>query len=348
MEHSFTFSACRGVQGGRLYYMALIPFGCLKRMLAIDNNAWVLERSQRDINPNRAKALADYITSNENWIIPSLAGTVSVTPEWTEYQSDVGSISIRMDAEIKLFDGQHRASGILQAIERRDDLRGSTVPVQLFVDMSLAQRQQAFADINMNAKTVSKGLSMAYDHRDNIAQAIAEAAATVPAWNMRIDWQKASCAGDNPNMFPFKAIVEAFHIYMGTNKRNQPTADQITYAAKFFTAVSPAANWMPTIKSEDMNMAEQRDSWITYHVVGLKALAMWGLMVINAGVDMDEACERLYQHRDELSRSNVRKWEGKCMSYEEKMRCTKDAFIDTAKELCKMTDISVPNHYTWL
>lgn len=351
MEHVFKFPAARGLQAGRQYFMVVAPFAVLRRLLAIDNASAVLDRSQRDVDMGRAKKLAAYIKQNPgSWVIPSLVGNIESAPEFEEHVpgSMVGTLSLPMDAVIKLLDGQHRATGIMNALGEDDELRESSVPLQLYVNMDLAARQQAFTDINLNAKTVSKGLSMAYDHRDEVAQAIAEAVGKVRPWVNRIEWQKASCSGDNPNMFPFKAVVEAFHIYMGTSKKVAPNAEQIAAAVAFFNKVGEAASWKPYIISPDMNMRDQRDSWITYHVVGLKALALWGSKVNSACIDMEEACERLYQHRDELSRNKVQKWGGKCMSYEEKMRCTKDAIIDTAKELCKMTDIVAPDHHTWL
>ena len=351
MEHVFKFPAARGIQAGREYFMVVAPFGVLRRLLAIDNTSEVLERSQRDVDMGRAKKLAAYIKGNPgSWVIPSLVGNIETPPQFEEHVPGamVGTLSLPMDAVIKLLDGQHRAMGIMSAIGEDDDLRHSSVPLQLYVDMDLAARQQAFTDINLNAKTVSKGLSMAYDHRDEVAQSIAEAVGKVRAWVNRIEWQKASCSGDNPNMFPFKAAVEAFHVYMGTSKKVAPNAEQIADAVAFFNKVEQAARWMPYVVSHDMNMRDQRDSWITYHVVGLKALALWGQKVRSAGVDMEEACERLYLHRDDFSRNKVLKWEGKCMGYDENMRCNKDAIIDTAKELCKMTDIVAPDHHTWL
>lgn len=351
MEHVFKFPAARGIQAGREYFMVVAPFGVLRRLLAIDNTARVLDRSQRDVDMGRAKKLAAYIKQNPgSWVIPSLVGNIESAPDFEEHVPGtmVGTLSLPMDAVIKLLDGQHRAMGIMSAIGEDDDLRHSSVPLQLYVKMDLAARQQAFTDINLNAKTVSKGLSMVYDHRDEVAQAIADAVGKVRPWVNRIEWQKASCSGDNPNMFPFKAAVEAFHIYMGTSKKVAPNAEQIAAAVAFFNLVGEAASWKPYIISPDMNMRDQRDSWITYHVVGLKALALWGQKARDAGVDMEEACERLYQHRNDLSRNMVHKWEGKCMGYDENMRCNKDAIIDTAKELCKMTEVSAPEHHSWL
>lgn len=351
MEHIIKFPAARGIQAGREYFMVVAPLGTLRRLLAIDNTALVLDRSQRDVDMGRAKKLAAYIKENPgSWVIPALVGNIEIDPKFEEHVpgSMVGTLSLPMDAVIKLLDGQHRATGIMNALGEDDELRRSSVPLQLYVNMDLAARQQAFTDINLNAKTVSKGLSMAYDHRDEVAQAITDAVGKVRAWVNRIEWQKANCSGDNPNMFPFKAAVEAFHIYMGTSKKVAPNAEQIAAAVAFFNKVEQAARWMPYVVSHDMNMRDQRNSWITYHVVGLKALALWGRKIREAGMDIEEACERLYQCRNDFSRNNVHKWEGKCMGYDENMRCNKLAIIDTAKELCKMTGISAPDHHSWL
>lgn len=351
MEHVFKFPAARGMQAGRQYFMVVAPFAVLRRLLAIDNASAVLDRSQRDVDMSRAKKLAAYITQNPgSWVIPSLVGNIETAPDFEEHVpgSMVGTLSLPMDAVIKLLDGQHRATGIIAALGECDNLRDSSVPLQLYVNLDLQARQQVFTDINLNAKTVSKGLSMAYDHRDEVAQSIAEAVGKVRSWVNRIEWQKASCAGDNPNMFPFKSVVEAFHIYMGTTKKVAPNAEQIASAVEFFNTVEQAARWMPFVVSTEMNMRDQRDMWITYHVVGLKALALWGLKARDAGIDMEDACARLYQHRDELSRNKIHKWEGKCMGADENMRCNKDAIIETAKELCMMTQIHAPDHHSWL
>ncbi len=42
----------------------------------------------------------------------------------------VGELSIPMDAQLKLFDGQHRASGIGLAIQQAAELGRDSVPLQ--------------------------------------------------------------------------------------------------------------------------------------------------------------------------------------------------------------------------
>lgn len=346
MQEYFSFPAAVGIQGGRRFYSAMVPFGVLKRFLAFDTGN-VLDRSQRDVDAARATKVANYIQDNPGtWVIPSLVGNVNVEPEFEEHKAGamVGTLKLPMDAEIKLFDGQHRSAGIMAAIQNDPNLRSSCVPVQLYVDLSLVQRQQAFTDINLNAKAVSRSLSMVYNHRDKSTKALADAVKMVPAWMARIEWQKTNCTGDNPNLFPFKAISEAARIYLGIGNKESMSAEQISSVAEFFTAVSPAAHWPATFFSGELNMRDERETWITYHVVGLKAIALWGYQLRNAGIDIQDGVERLQAIRKQFDRSNENVWGGKCMDYEGRMRCTKDAITDTARYLCLATNVDVPEH----
>lgn len=54
-DYFFEFPASRGVQGGAIVLMMTVPARTLARVLASDNYGDTLERSQREINPARAK-----------------------------------------------------------------------------------------------------------------------------------------------------------------------------------------------------------------------------------------------------------------------------------------------------
>lgn len=342
MQEKFNFPAARGLQGGRVYYTALVPFGALKRLLAFDTGN-VLERSQRDVDPVRAKKVADYIKGNpESWVIPALAGTVNVNPEFAEHleNTQVGTISLPMDAEIKLFDGQHRATGIIAAAAAGNDvlIRTSSVPVQLFVNMSLESRQQAFCDINLNAKTVSKSLSAVYDHRNDASQAIADAVKDkIMVW--QVDWQKTACSGKNPNLFPFKVVIDAFRVFLAKGPRDPISKEEAEDAADFFNSLSHVGHWRPAMNYGDSwSNEEGRETYITYHAIGLKALAAWGRQVIEAGENIEDAIQRLEKHAAKMARTNTA-WQGKCMDYEERIVSNKDALTATVKYLCLLSDI---------
>lgn len=73
-NHSFEFPASQGVQGGTVTLFLTIPGRSLARFLASDNYYHTLERSQREINPNRVRKFLNYLTNadsrNESFIIP--------------------------------------------------------------------------------------------------------------------------------------------------------------------------------------------------------------------------------------------------------------------------------------
>ncbi|YCO02412.1 DGQHR domain-containing protein (plasmid) [Vibrio sp. VNB-15] len=73
-----------------------------------------------------------------------------------------------MDSEILLFDGQHRATGIIDALKQSVELRGHTIPLMLFMDMTLEERQQAFSDINGHAVNPSGSISDTFNQRDDL------------------------------------------------------------------------------------------------------------------------------------------------------------------------------------
>ncbi|EEW7518328.1 DGQHR domain-containing protein [Escherichia coli] len=172
-NHSFEFPASQGVQGGTVTLFLTIPGRSLARFLASDNYGHTLERSQREINPNRVRKFLNYLTNadsrNEPFIIPPLVGNCDSNIEFVPFgNTNVGIARIPLDAEIKLFDGQHRAAGI--EIFCRSSPSTLMVPMMLTMNLPLKTRQQFFSDINNNVSKPSATINMAYNGRDDIAQ----------------------------------------------------------------------------------------------------------------------------------------------------------------------------------
>lgn len=55
-DHFFEFPASRGTQGDSIVLMLTVPARTLTRVLASDNYGDTLDRSQRELNPARAKS----------------------------------------------------------------------------------------------------------------------------------------------------------------------------------------------------------------------------------------------------------------------------------------------------
>lgn len=173
MEHYFEFPASRGLQGNTLILLMNVPGRTLSRVLASDNYGHTLERSQREINKSRVKKFYEYLVeaakNKEPFIIPALVGNCASHVEFEEFgNTNVGVVRFPMDAEIKLFDGQHRAAGISQFC--RDYDMTLHVPLMMTLQLPLETRKQFFSDINNNGSKPSAAINMAYNGRDKIAK----------------------------------------------------------------------------------------------------------------------------------------------------------------------------------
>lgn len=173
-DYFFEFPASRGLQGNTIVLMMTVPARSLTRVLASDNHGNTLERSQRELNPARAKKFYEYLVSahdkKEPFIIPPLVGNCNSETDFEEFgNTNVGVVRFPMDAEIKLFDGQHRAAGIAEFCR---NYPGETlhIPLMLTHQLTLKTRQQFFSDINNNVSKPSAAINMAYDGRNTTAQ----------------------------------------------------------------------------------------------------------------------------------------------------------------------------------
>lgn len=174
-DYFFEFPASRGLQGGATVLLMTVPARTLTRVLASDDVGGTLERSQREINPARAKKFYEYLRTayekKEPFIIPPLVGNCNSEIEFQEFgNTGVGVVRFPMDAEIKLFDGQHRAAGIAEFIRTYGE--PMHIPMMLTHQLPLKTRQQFFSDINNNVSKPSKAINMAYDGRNDTAQGL--------------------------------------------------------------------------------------------------------------------------------------------------------------------------------
>lgn len=242
----FFFPAVRGVQGGKTFYVATVPFRMLKRLMSVDIGD-VLDRSQRNVDPGRAKAVAKYLCENKDgFVLPSLTGIVEdESLQFEEYVmgTNTGKLALSMDATIKLFDGQHRATGIMQALRDNPLLSVNTITIQLFVHMSLQERQQAFSDINANAKPVSASLNLAYNQRDEGLNRIASEIRKVEAWAGQIDFERNIVGKNSDMLFSYRHVVQASRLLLGITAKDLPNAMDLSNVGHWWNQIAPSVGW---------------------------------------------------------------------------------------------------------
>lgn len=285
--------AIRSQQAERPFYMASVPFRMLSRLVDFDTGN-VLDRSQRKTDPGRANAIARYIKCNEkSYVLPPLVGNLSadgIRFEEVVKGTNCGSLIIPMDAQIKLLDGQHRTTAILAAMKDMPWLSQHCIAIHLFRDMSLKERQQAFSDINSNAKPVSRSINLAYNHRENSLQIMAEEISLVRAWEGKIDMDRNAANHKLGCLFSYKHAIAASTLLLGYKKG--ASLDEVTAmkVSSWFNSISAAVGW---------DDAEIDPNKVSNTAVGLMALARLGALInelrkTEGGIDELSFYQRLF------------------------------------------------------
>ncbi|WP_228715116.1 DGQHR domain-containing protein [Klebsiella pneumoniae] len=79
-NYFFRVPATLGIQGGIEQYMLTVPMVVLRRILAMDNDGDVMDRSQREANKTRAKKIRNYVAGATSkrapYILPSITGNI--------------------------------------------------------------------------------------------------------------------------------------------------------------------------------------------------------------------------------------------------------------------------------
>ncbi|MFB9214262.1 DNA sulfur modification protein DndB [Vibrio sinaloensis] len=280
-EFCFDIPAVRGVQAGRVFYTINAPFGVLPRLVAFDTGN-VLSRSQRDVNPTRASNISNYIKSNkDSYVLTSLTGVINDEPEFIESEfPNVGLLRISMDSEVLLFDGQHRTTGITDAIKDEVDLRGHNISLTLFMNMSLEERQQAFSDINGHTVKPSASISDTYNKRDDLPMLVVDLANTLPSFVGFVDFERNVIGKNSKYLFPVKILKDATAKLLGVKVNEKLSKEQKDLAREFWGAAAKPMLWEAQRCWEGESSDDFREQYISSHGVFLNALGLFGQCIL--------------------------------------------------------------------
>lgn len=231
----YEFPVVRGIQAGRVFYMATVPMRVVKNMFKLDTgDGSALSRSQREVNLTRAKRFADYLKHNkDSFVVPALTGFVNVEPgSSVEFKpsniDNVGTLSVPMDSALLFVDGQHRASGVAMAMEDSEtkiELGQQSAPVMLFENLTLEERQSMFSDINGNVAKPAQALSDTYNNRDELAVFAKELAVNIAQFVGVVDFERNVVSAKSEYLFSIKTIKEVSATVAGL-KRSQSLNDE--------------------------------------------------------------------------------------------------------------------------
>ncbi|MEE9454667.1 MAG: DNA sulfur modification protein DndB [Paracoccaceae bacterium] len=190
--------ALRGVMGTWVYYSCLMQLDEIGKRVSYANeihpNELLSDMIQRVLKKGRSKQIAEYLAEQKERFFNSLViATYGGEPNWhslgsvnstsgsfdptsidSETMESVGFLTLRGDENLFAIDGQHRLSGIKQAMnDKLEDVLDDTVSV-IFVahkdtTQGLMRTRRLFTTLNKTAKPVSKGDIIALDEDDAMA-----------------------------------------------------------------------------------------------------------------------------------------------------------------------------------
>ncbi|KOO15574.1 hypothetical protein AKJ18_11165, partial [Vibrio xuii] len=167
-------------------------------------------------------------------MLTSLSGVINERPEFIESEhANIGLLKVNMDSEILLFDGQHRTTAIIDALNHDVNFRADNIPLMLFVDMTLEERQQAFSDINGHTVKPSTSISDTYNQRDALPKLVVEMAKELSVFKNLVDFERNVIGKNSEHMFPIKILKDATARLLGVKPSAELTDEQLDIAREF-------------------------------------------------------------------------------------------------------------------
>ena len=297
----------------------MCPLRLIPKIFLFDEDELLPElRAQRTLNRSRVPEIARYVLENRNnyvfsAITASINGNVTfIALDGAGEIAELGILSIDMNAQFIINDGQHRRAAIEQALREDPNLGDETIAVVFFVDQGLSRSQQMFADLNRHAVRPAKSLGLLYDHRNETAKIGKLTALTCPSLKGLVEFERTSLSERSRKLFTLSSLSSATQeLLAGAEFKNIDEA--VEQASAFWTALFERIPEWQLVRSSKMTSGEIRKDFVHSHGVLLQAFGKVGSAIrLNAkGAPNFRILDKLGSL--DFQRSNVRDWEGRVM-----------------------------------
>lgn len=366
-EITYTFPAVRGIQAGKEFYVAMVPYAILVRLFVFDDELVPAElRAQRTLNERRAEGIATYVADNpDTYVLPALTASVSASihfePSPLPGASDrVGHLHIPMDAVMLINDGQHRRKGIELAMAKNPLLSSECVAVTIYFDQGLVHSQQMFSDINGKQVKPSGAINALYDHRNPFNTWVMQILKDLPTVKRRIDFENSTVPAKSMKLWSILAFRKFVSLLTGVTEKaiTELDAQRLEalrgFVVRFVGECTVIPHWAEMMDGK-ITAVSVRESMVIGHAVWLEALGMFGnralfdwpyLLATDPNerfVDPDRARWEDVMPKlasvDPMKDSSM--WQGRCVHLG-KMQKTTDGVKSTAAQLLKLADMTLP------
>jgi DNA sulfur modification protein DndB len=278
-----SFPAVRGVQSGRPCYIAMCPMRLIPKIFVFDEEEVPAQlRAQRRLNKSRVPDIANYLIDNPNSytlsaLTASVNGKVNFTPiSDTGPGQNMGSLTIPMEAQILINDGQHRRAAIEEAIKNQPEIGHDHISVLFFVDEGLERSQQMFADLNKHAVRPSDSISTLYDHREQVSELARYLVKTIPIFRKLTELEKSSISNRSIKLFTISSIKNASKALLRKGTKDSVSDEEMALAAEYWTAVADSMPDWQAVLDRKVASSELREHYVHAHGVILQALGQIG------------------------------------------------------------------------
>ncbi|MFC1974766.1 DNA sulfur modification protein DndB [Chloroflexota bacterium] len=318
---NYQFTALRGKQSGREYFVVMCPLKLIPRIFLFDEEELPPElRAQRTLNRSRIPHIANYIVQNPkdyafSSITVAIDGEIDFQPlDTTELGQDVGRLIVPMTARFLINDGQHRRAAIEEALKNCPELADETISVVFFVDQDLKRSQQLFADLNKHAIKPTKSLGILYDHRDPLADLCRKLINQVDVFKGLTETEKTSISNRSNKLFTLSGVYQATEALLKkTDKSSDVSEEEAKLAAEYWTALGNIIPEWRLAKERRVNTADLRREYIHAHGIVLQSLGVVGASLLaQYPQEWEERLQAL--SAVDWRRVNTTLWEGRAMN----------------------------------
>lgn len=283
-----TFPAVRGTQAGRPCYIAMCPLRIIPTIFKFDEEDVPAElRAQRKLNITRIPEITNYLLDNpRDYTLSALTASINGRVEFSPYSDtgiamNLGTLTIPLDAQILINDGQHRRAAIESAIKDNPELGYDNIPVLFFIDEGLERSQQMFADLNKHAIRPSDSISTLYDHRDLESTIARYMVKNVKIFKRMTEMEKSSISNRSNKLFTLSAIKNATKSLLKIRKDHAISEIDKEIAVIYWEAIAAAMPDWVLASEKKITTSELRENYIHSHGVMLQALGYIGSFLIS-------------------------------------------------------------------
>ena len=320
-SYEYVFTALRGRQAGREYYIAMCPMKLVPKIFLFQEEEIPAElRSQRTLNKSRIPEITNYILENRSeYIFSSITASVDGKVRFEPISfndakiEDVGKLMITMDSRFIINDGQHRRAAIEQALAECPDLGDETISVVFFIDVGLKNTQQMFADLNKHSVRPTRSIGILYDHRDPLSALARALIDKVSVFRNLTEIEKTNISNRSTKLFTLSSIFQGTVCLLRKSQNSKNvTKKEESLAISFWESVSDNMKDWQLAAEKSVSTHELRQDYIHSHALAMHAIGRLGASLLStANKDYKKELKKL--KKIDWARKNNALWEGRAM-----------------------------------